>query len=281
MCFCVIYFFRRASKKSLCIVLFPLFLSFSSSIGAESQAKPPKGVGVEEKLGQKVPLSLNLLNEEGKLVSLESFLDRSRPLIIVPSYYSCVRLCSFIFQGLQKAVQAAFSNGLKLGRDYRILSISINPKDSPQKARQKGEAIRSVFPKGSFSPKDWQFLTGEEEKVRSFMTAMGYQYRWDSESSTDLSHSAAIVFLSPDGRIMRYLYGLQFPDREFRLSIVESARGRVGSAVEKILLFCFRYDPIEGKYKPFAWAFVRIGGILTLCFLLGLWFFLRKSEKKS
>ena len=272
------YFYIKNSV--LFVLLLFLGLSFYSGIGAESQRKPP-GVGVEEKLGQKIPLALSLQNEEGKTVLLENFLKGRRPLIIVPSYYTCVRLCSFIFQGVQKAADAAFSNGIKLGRDYRILSISINPQDTPQTAHQKGEEIRNAFQNTKVRAQDWHFLTGKGEAVPSLMKALGYSYRWDSNGGEDISHSAAIVLVSPEGRITRYLYGVQFPQREFRLSLVESTRGKIGSAAEKILLFCFRYDPIEGKYTPFAWAFVRIGGILTLCFLLALWFSCLDLEVKN
>ena len=252
-----------------------LFFYLGLGLKAESQRKPP-GIGVEEKLGQKIPLNLSFLNEEGKSVLLQDFLKDRRPLIIVPSYYTCVRLCSFIFQGVRKAAGEAFRNGIKLGRDYRILSISINPNDNPQTAHQKGKEVRGAFQNGPITAQDWHFLTGKEKKVRSLMNTLGYSYRWDINGGKDISHSAAIVLVSPSGRIMRYLYGVQFPQREFRLSLIESTRGKIGSTAEKILLFCFRYDSIEGKYTPFAWAFVRIGGVLTLCFLLGLWLFLRR-----
>ena len=267
-------------KNLVLFALIILQLFFYSSVGAENQRKPI-GVGVEEKLGQKIPLDLNLLNEEGKQVALKDFLKGRRPLILIPSYYTCVRLCSFIFQGVQKAADAAFSNGINLGRDYRILSISINPKDNAQTAHQKGKEVRGAFQNGKVTAQDWHFLTGKEETVRSLMKTFGYSYRWDSQGGEDISHTAAIVLLSPDGRIMRYLYGVQFPQREFRLSLIESTRGKIGSTAEKILLFCFRYDPIEGKYTPFAWAFIRIGGVLTLCFLLALWFFLRKAGNRK
>ncbi len=255
---------------------------------AETERIPP-GVGIKERLGTRIPTKLTFINESGKEVTLGSFLSRRLPLVIVPSYYTCTRLCSFIFQGLQKAADQAATSGMRLGRDYRIISLSINPDDNAQSAHEKGKEIRSQFQNLRISAKHWQFLSDNQQNVRSLMKAIGYSYHWDQsqpsssdDKQKDISHSAAIVFISPNGKIMRYLYGIQFPDRDFRLALVESANGRIGSTVEKILLYCFRYDSIEGKYTPAAWAFMRIGALLTIVFLLTLWFillFLKKARR--
>ncbi len=263
------------------MVLFYFFLfePFALSLHGETERTPP-GVGVDEKVGETLPLHLLFLDEENKSVTIKDYLDGQRPLLIVPSYYTCVRLCSFLFQGVREVADASLDNGMALGSDYRIVSISINPKDNVQTAREKGREVRKAFQNAHPPAKDWSFLTGKEKDIKELMSSLGYRYRWDPSGSQDISHTAAIVLVSPKGKITRYLYGIRFPTREFRLSLVEAANGRIGRTMDKILLYCFRYNPIEGRYTPLVWIFVRTGGVVTLLFLLGLWIFLYRKGKR-
>ncbi len=283
-----VYFRKPFLQLWPCLLCLFLFLS---GIQAETERKPP-GIGIEEKLGDKLPEQLVFLDEDGAKVQIEkNFLDARLPVILVPSYYTCTRLCSFIFQGLQKGLDAMTKGGVLLpGRDYRVLSISINPRDNPQSSKEKGDMIRSQFRQLPIASgrkdweENWRFLSSAQDSDESrqaapkLMDALGYRYKKDDK---DFSHTAAIVILSPDGRIMRYLYGLEFPEQSLRLALVEASRGKIGGAVEKILLYCFRYDPIEGKYTPFAMAFIRIGGALTLLFLGLMWFVLGYKKRRQ
>ena len=264
------------------------FLSFA--LMAETNRTPPN-VGVDEKLGQKIPLDLNFQNEAGETVPLQKYFESKQPVIIVPSYYVCKHLCRFVFQGVRQAADNAYASGIRLGKDYRIVSVSLDEYTTPKIARKKAEQVREAFQQTSVRPQDWNFLTGKKENISQLMRSLGYRYHRDpqhghakgknaSPHSDDISHSAAIVLISPQGKITRYLYGVTFPNRDFRLALVEAANGKVGDTIDRILLYCFRYDSVEKKYTPFAWAFMRIGGGLTVIFLLGLWYILRRRKIK-
>ena len=265
------------------IFYFGIFLFiFNYSISAETERTPPN-VGLEEKLGQELPSNVKLRDEDGKKVFIEDFLKNNtkKPLILVPSYYTCPRLCNFLFKGLQEIIQKSFSNNMKLGRDYKMLSLSLLPENNSKIAKKKGEEVRAALAKQKVTAEDWNFWGGSETNVHKIMNSVGYHYHRDPHSSKDISHTAAIIIISPNGKIMRYLYGIKFSERDFRLALVEASNGRLGSTTEKILLFCFRYDSTQGKYTPFAWAFVRIGAGLTLCLILGFWLFLRGFGSKK
>ena len=248
----------------------PIFL-----LMAESKRRP-EGLEVKEMLGKNLSKESVLINERGEKVFLNTFFQDSKPIVFIPSYYSCIRLCSFIFQGVQRVADKVALSGMKLGKDYKIISLSFNPKDTYQLASKKGKEIRSRFINVNVKEKNWEFLTGNEKVVRSLLNSIGYYYRWDGDDKKDISHSAVIMMLSPKGKVVRYLYGIQFIEKDFRLALVEASKGKIGSAFEKVLLYCFRFDALKGKYVPYVWAFVRIGGVVTMLFLLFIWFYFRK-----
>ena len=262
-----------------------LILFICSPIYAETE-RVPSGVGVQEKLGQSIPTALVFQDESGQMIDLQKYFDRRRPIILVPSYYTCERLCRFVFRGLRQAVEQAAANGLQLGRDYRIIAVSIDEHSTPRLARARGNAVRTAFQQQTVKATDWQFLSGNRNSIAQLMRSIGYSYHRDPKLDAssaksqydDISHAAAIVLLSPQAKIMRYLYGVSFNARDFRLALLEAANGQIGDTVDRILLYCFRYDALAGKYTPFAWAFMRIGAVLTLVFLLGLWFILKKNK---
>ncbi|MEQ9365342.1 MAG: SCO family protein [Leptospirales bacterium] len=236
-------------------------------------------LATEEHLGEHIPLDVRLLNENGAEVMLGDLFETGsqKPVILIPSYYTCPRLCTYVFNAVQKAAaEVRSSRGLTPGRDYTILSVSFRPEDTPAVARKKGDGYRGLF-QPPLKPEAWRFLTGDADQVARLMDAVGYRYRPDGDD--DYSHGAAIVMLSPGGKITRYLYGVNFQPGVFRLSLIESSYGKIGNTVERIFLYCFRYDEQEGKYTPAVWVFVRGGGLLTLAFIVGLIFLLRRKEK--
>jgi protein SCO1/2 len=247
------------------------------ALGAEP-TREPEGIGVDEKAGEFIPLDLVFTDESGTARPLRDYFVPGRPVVLIPSYYACPRLCSYIFSAVQKAAQATALERYRPGQDYLILSVSFDDRETPRIAAEKGAALRAGF-RNPLAAEAWPFLTGKADAIAPLMDAIGYRYRPDG--AADFTHAAAIVFLAPDGKITRYLYGIEFPEREYRLSVVEASEGKIGSISEKIYMYCFRYDALEGKYTPYAWAFMRIGAGLTLLVVIGLLFFLRRSEKKQ
>lgn len=260
--------------------LAPLVLLFVSMLPLTAEtSREPEGVGVDQKPGETLPLDLMFKNEAGESVPLRSFFANGKPVLIAPSYFECVRLCTYIYNGIGKAVKA--TPNLLPGRDYTIISLSINPADNPMMAKMKGENYREALKEGGgpdLKSDAWTFLTGSEENIKAITDAVGFRYKKDGK---DFSHPAALVLVTPDGKISRYLFGIEFEPRDYRLALVEASDGEIGGIVDAVMLSCFRYDPIEGKYSPFAWGFMRIGGVATLALLLGTFFILKRREKRA
>ncbi len=260
-----------------CFFVFIIWLSFSSNIFSET-TKQPEGVYIQQKLGEKIDLDLIFLDEDGNIRKLSDFFN-DKPVIIAPSYYECPRLCTLVYNGLRDVMDT--TKNMIPGKDYIVLSISFHPEDSIILAKEKAENYRKSFKNYSVSSQAWIFLVAHKqykENPTKLFNKIGYYYKKDGE---DYSHPAGIIFLTPDGRVSKYLYGIEFLSRDFRFAIIESSNGKIGTPIDAVLLTCFRYDSIQGKYAPFAWGFMRLGGILILGFILGLISILIFLEKKS
>ncbi len=260
--------------KRFCILLF----LGTVSLAAESEKTPP-GIGVEEKLGTSVPGRTLFTTENGKESALATLFPGSTPVILVPAYYECPRLCTYVLNGLRTSMQTAQKSGLLPGRDYRVITFSFDPREGPALAREKGNIYRESYESGPLDPGAWQFLTGRKESIAALLSGIGYKTKPDGEK--DISHAASIVILTPDGRISRYLYGVEFADRDFRLALVEASGGRIGTPIDRIMTYCFRYDETKGQYAPYAWGFVRILSSLVFFFTAGTVIFLRLRERKG
>jgi len=247
----------------------------ASTLNAETNKTPP-GVGVTDHRNTKIPLSLQFTDEQGRTRKLAEFFDGKRPVVLAPAYYTCPRLCTYVYNGLRDAIDANMADGLLPGRDFRIVSFSFNPDDRPDVAKKKSENYRSSIHSGHVAPDDWQFLTGDQSSITALTDAIGYNLKKDG---ADYSHPSAIIILTPDGTISRYMYGIEFPARVFRLSLVEASSGRIGGPSDSIMLFCFRYDDLTGRYTPVAWAFMRIACGLVLATLIFVIFFASRGNK--
>ncbi len=220
--------------------------------------KALQNVDIVEKLGETVPLDVPFKDAEGREVRLRDFLAPERPLLLVPAYYECPMLCNLVFNGLIKAVKQVT---LALGTDYRIVTFSINPKETPEAAakRQRGHLQGLGRPEATES---WQFLTGEEPSIRALADAIGFKYSYDAATG-QYAHSAAIVALTPEGKISRYLYGIEYPPKDTTLALVEASGGKVGTSFDRFLLNCYQYDPAKRAYGLYITGFLRTGGFLV------------------
>ncbi len=242
-------------------------------------SRNPEGVFVEQKLGQKAQLDLVFLNEQGNKVTIRE-LVQDKVVIIAPSYYECPRLCTLVYNGLRKVIEN--TKDIIPGKDYKIISLSFSPEDDYKKAHKKGEAYRNSFKNHIFNQEDWIFLVIDpfpenQNNAKILLESLGYHYKQDGK---DFSHPASIIFLTKEGIISKYLYGIEFLPRDFRFAIIEASEGKVGTPIDTIIMSCFRYDSIQGKYAPFAWGFIRLGGILILVFILGMITILIFFDKK-
>lgn len=221
-------------------------------------------VGIDQKLDQQVPLDLRLRDEAGHELPLASFFGH-QPVLLVPAYYGCPMLCSQILGGLAGSLKGM---SLNAGTDFQVVVVSFDPRDTPTLAAEhKAIAVRRYHRRSGAA--GWHFLTGTEPTITRLMQAIGYRYAYDPPTG-QYSHAAGLAVLTPEGRISGYLLGLDFAPRDLRLSIVQAAAGKVGSPVDRLLLFCYRYDPTRGKYGAPIIAAVQAGGLLTILGLLVL-----------
>jgi len=236
-------------------------------------------VGVDEKLGQQVPLDVTFSNSDGKQITIGEILEDGKPVLINPLYYECPMLCGLVLEGVFKVVnELAWSPG----NEYTIISFSIDPEEKPGLAmKNKSRYISGLGRPGAEN--GWYFLTGTEENIKKLTNALGFRYTRD-ERTGEYIHAAAIGFLSPDGMISRYLYGIEFQEFSLRNALYEAADGKIGSAVDRVVLYCFTYDPDSNSYVPVAINIMKIGGLATLIFLgifLGLFWSREKKLKKT
>jgi len=232
----------------------------------------PPGVDVVEKLGERVPGDLVFTDESGKKVKLGDYLGDGKPVLLTLVYYKCAMLCSLTLNGVVGALR---QQTWKPGKEFRVLTVSFDPEEKPELAAQKQRGYLGSL---GLNPEEhgaaWPFLTGDKHNIDALADAVGFRFRWDAVNKT-WDHTAALVALAPDGKITRYLYGVQYPPRDVRLALFESASGKVGTALERALLRCYAYDSSTKSYRLFAVRFVRAGSLLVLgllvTFLTMLW----------
>jgi protein SCO1 len=245
------------------VALSALLSMGSASAQVPEDSTPPalRGVGLDQHLGDEVPRDLAFLDESGKAVHLADYFDE-RPVILTLNYYQCPMLCTLVLNGLVSSLRTI---SLEPERDFRIVTVSINPKEGPELAAEKKAVyVKDYARVGAAS--GWHFLTGEEPSIAELARRVGFRYSFD-EASGQYAHAAGIVVLTPSGRISRYFYGVDFPPRDLRLALVESSEGKIGSLADKVLLFCFHYDPATGRYSMAALRVMRLGGALTALML--------------
>jgi protein SCO1/2 len=231
-----------------------------------------EGVGVVEHRGESIPLDLRFIDENGLPVTLRQYFTTGRPVILNLAYYSCPMLCTMVLNGLVMGNGGA-GNGLRgvawsPGTDFEVISVSIDPRDTPAIARAKKANYLKAYGRPETAD-GWHFLTGAEADIKTLTRAVGFSYRWD-ERQQQFAHAAVIFMLTPEGKISRYLYGIEYSPRDLRLGLMEASQGKIGSALEQILLFCYHYDPVSRKYALYATNLMRLGGCITALLLSGL-----------
>lgn len=221
--------------------------------------EPPfEGIGFDQNPGAPVPQDLVFLDESGSEVRLGDFLGR-RPVILSLAYYRCPMLCTLVLNGLASSMRGL---GLEAGADFTVVTVSIDPRETPQLA----EATRRSYLKEYGRPDAlhaWRFLTGRQESIAALAAAAGFRYAWDA-TTEQYAHPSGIIVLTPDGRISRYLLGVEYAPRDLRLALVEASEGRIGTVVDRLLLLCYRYDPATGRYGAAALGLMRAGGVITM-----------------
>jgi len=251
-------------------------LMMAAAAPARAEADRPAGlrnVGLDQKLNQQVPLDLSFRDESGRTVHLGDYFAAT-PVILTLNYYSCPMLCPLVLNDVLRTVRAM---PLALGKDFRVLTVSIDPRDTPAMAASKQQWYSARLDARDRAD-GWHFLTGNEDAIESLARAVGFRYGLDPKSE-QYAHTAGIVVLTPDGRLARYFYGVEYSPRDVRLAVVEASTGRIGSLADEILLFCFHYDPESGRYTLVVVNTIRAAGAATVIGLGGLMILLFRREQ--
>jgi len=236
-----------------------------------------QGIGIDQRLDQQVPLDLVFKDEAGRDLPLSSFFHSGKPVILAPVYFRCPMLCTQILNGLASSLKAV---SLDPGRDFEILAVSFDPKDTPETAAGKKPLyVRRYGRPGTAN--GWHLLTGAQTSIAPLMDSLGYHYKYDP-ATDQFAHASGIMVLTPEGRLSRYFYGVEYAPTDLRLGLVEASKNKIGSAVDQILLFCYHYDPATGKYGAVVMNMVRFAGLgFTLVMGTFLFIFLRRDVRRD
>jgi protein SCO1 len=217
-----------------------------------------RDVGLDQKLNDAIPLDLTFRDEHGRTVRLQEFF-RDRPVVLALVYYQCPMLCTEVLNGLLHSMKAL---PLELGKDFTVVTLSIDPRERPALAATKQEIYAGLYGKPR-AAEGWHFLTGDEPEIKTLANAVGFRYAYDSATG-QFAHPSGIMVLTPAGRLARYFYGISYLPRDLRLGLVEASQNRIGSPVDQILLYCYHYDPATGKYGLLIWRVIQAAGALTV-----------------
>jgi protein SCO1/2 len=277
---------RRWSAGAPSAAAVALLLALSASVGPALSQTPTgnpanaaqlpqalQGVGIDQRLRNSLPLDATLRDEEGREVQLGEYFGE-QPVILALVYYECPMLCTLELNGVLKAIRVL---PLALGKDYQIVTVSFDPGETPELAQRKKEEYLAQY-RHPGAEQGWHFLTGDAESIRRLTDAAGFQYTYDP--ATDLfSHASALMVVTPEGKLSRYFYGIEYSPRDLRLGLVEASRNQIGSFVDQVLLFCFHYDPVQGKYSLVILNTLRAAGVVTVLAIVAfLWVMLRRDR---
>jgi protein SCO1/2 len=221
-------------------------------------------VGVEEHLDAKLPLELEFVDEDGRSVRLGDFFDGSRPVILTLNYYRCPMLCGLQLNGVVDGMEKM---DWTPGVEFEMVTISIDPLETPELAKAKKQNYLKRYQRPA-AARGWHFLTGRQPDIERLAETLGFGYTYDVESG-QYAHAAAIFVATPDGRVARYLYGIEYPPKDLRLALMEASEGKIGNPLDQLIMYCYHYDPSSRRYAPVAMNIMRLGGGMTVL-VLGL-----------
>ena len=256
---------------AVCMFLQPQLVSAQSPQLNNQKPKDVQDVGIDEHLGDTIPLDLKFATSTGDSVTLGSLMEEDKPVILNPVYFNCPMLCSMVIDAMYQGV-----NKVKWdpGDEFNIITFSINPDEDYKLAASNKDSIMQMFDRKG-AEDGWHFLTGKQDAIKKLTDAVGFNYK-RLDKNGQYAHSAAIMFLSPKGVITRYLYGIDYKEFDIRNGLYEAADGNIGSTVDKVVLYCYVYNPDSNSYVPVAWRIMKIGGFITVAalglFLGFMWF---------
>jgi protein SCO1/2 len=260
-------------------ITFPFLVAAAASLGAAFAApvglpEQLQGVGIDQHLNAQLPLAAQFTDETGATVQLRKFFQ-GKPVLFAPVYYTCPMLCNQILSGVVAGLRPL---SLKPGRDFEMVAMSINPAETASDARSKRDQYSHSYSSRAGTT-GWHFLVGSQSSIDQVTKSIGFRYHWDSAHKMFV-HASGIMLVTPEGRIARYFYGVEYEPKDLKLGLIEASHNRIGSPVDQILLFCYHYDPATGKYGATVINLLRLTAGLVLGVLaVGLFLFWRRDVR--
>lgn len=221
-------------------------------------------VGIDQRLGNALPLDAKFLDESGKPVKLEQYFHRQRPVLLALVYYNCPMLCNQVLNGMTSALGVLKFNA---GQEFDVLAISFDPRENPVQALEKRALVIERYRRPG-ADAGMHFLTGKPEAIKAVTEAVGFRYTWD-ETTKQFAHASALVLLTPEGKVTQYYYGIEYSPRDMRLGMIEASQERIGNVADELMLYCYHYDPMTGKYGAVIMNVLRVSAVLTLMVIGG------------
>jgi len=225
-----------------------------------ANVRPPglKNVGVQQNLNQSLPLDLTFTDDLGRTVRLGDYFGK-KPVVLSLVYFNCPMLCGEVLSGLEHSLRMM---KFDVGKEFDVITVSFDPKDTPEMAAKKKAGFIKRY-KREGAEQGWHFLVGKQDAIDALTKAGGFQYEYD-EKTKQFAHATAIMIATPDGKIAQYYYGVEYPPKDLRLGLVEAGKGKIGNVVDQLLLYCYHYDPEQGKYSATILRLLRLAGIATM-----------------
>ena len=242
--------------------------------GADRQS-PLTRVSIEQKLDSQLPLDATFKDETGKSVTLGSFFGK-RPVVLALVYYDCPMLCTQILNGV---VRAAKVLTFTPGKEYDVIALSFDAREKPADAAAKKAAYMRDFAHPE-TANGWHFLTGGVDQIKRVTDAVGFRYVWDANTA-QFAHASAVYVITPEGKLSKYFYGIDYSAKDMRFALVEASQNKIGNPVDKILLYCYHFDPHAAKYTPYALALLRVAGAATVLIFGGFVFISLRRERRE
>ena len=277
---------RHNSRAVASTVVLAVALLASSAFGQgmskgmmspPANVRPPRleNVGIEQHLDAQVPADLVFTDDAGRNVKLGDYFG-TKPTLLSLVYYDCTMLCGETLAGITGALRLVKFDA---GQEFQVVTVSFNPRETPEIAAAKKKDYLKRYGRPG-TENGWHFLTGSQQSIDALTKAVGFQYQYDPKTE-QYAHATAIMVLTPQGRISRYFYGVDFPPKDLRMGLVEASAGKIGNAVDQVLLYCYHYDPASGKYGAVITNILRLVAAATIVLLGGMLFILIKLDKAA
>ena len=249
----------------------------SGIMSPPANVRPPglKNVGIQQNLNQPLPLDLTFTDDLGRTVRLGDYFGK-KPVILSLVYFNCPMLCGEVLSGLEHSLRMM---SLDVGKDFDVITVSFDPKDTPEMAAKKKAEFLKLY-KRPGGEKGWHFLVGQQAAIDALTKAVGFQYEYDP-ASQQFAHATAIMIVTPGGKVAQYYYGVEYPPKDLRLGLVEAGNGKIGNVVDQLLLYCYHYDPAKGKYSATILRVLRLAGVATMLSLGTLIFIMIRRGPES